>query len=116
MPHRRIEEFLLRRHVQVENVKAYALLGIICLIFAGLGYLAGRIDGRDDHRAEIDRLQVAHAALLLERGKRIEEQAAQIERLTRKTTEAATTAAEAARAATTAAEAATPTPTEGHKP
>ena len=111
MPRRRLEEFLARHHVGVENAKAYALLALVCLCTAMIGYVAGRIDGSSDHCDEIARLQAAHAALLLERGERIEDLTDQIDRLTTKTTEAATTAAEAARAATTAAEAAA-APTE----
>lgn len=111
MPRRRIEEFLARHHVKVENAKAYALLALLCLSATMIGYIAGRIDGSSDHSEEIARLQEAHAALLRERGARIEDLAEQIDRLTTKTTEAATTAAEAARAATTAAAAAA-APTE----
>lgn len=115
MPRRRLEDllsraeqFMIRHRVEFENAKAYALLAVICLIAACLGYVAGRIDGRDEHRAEIERLQAAHAALLLERGQRIDELTEQIDRLTERTTEAAATAAEAARAASSAVEAATP--------
>src|SRR5690606_13552873 len=107
MPHRRLEQFLARHHVRVENAKAYALLLLLCLVTATMGYVAGRIDSGRGHAAELARLQAANTALLVERGERIDDLTRQLDRLTQRTTEAATTAADAARAATAAAEATT---------
>lgn len=108
MPHPRLEEFKARHHARIETLKDYALLGVIVLGGFMVGYTGGRIDGRLIHSDELARVQRDCAALLEERGRRVEDLADQLDYLTQRTTEAAETSAEAARAATTALGAAPP--------
>ena len=107
MPRRHLDEFLARNHVRVEAAKAYALLAMMMVCAGFVGYIAGRLDSREDHRAEIDRLQSTNAALVAEQAHRIQGLTAALSELTRRTTEAAVTTTEAARAANTAAQAVT---------